>query len=86
MTLEEENKRLRCLLTSAYNSLHYAANRYREVCCGSFLCSMCSYCPPAGVEYAECPGFYKDDCFRWYLSDEASAFIPVKEVESECYQ
>lgn len=79
MTLEEENKHLRRLLASAYSSLHYAANRYREVCCGDSLCGMCEYDLPDGAEYAECPGFYKDDCFRWYLSDEVSAFIPVKE-------
>lgn len=83
MTLEEENRILRLLLASAYGSLHYAANVYREECQGDSLCGMCAYDIPAGSTCTECPGFYKDDCFRWYLSDEASAFIPIKEDKSE---
>lgn len=87
MTLEEENKVLRNLLTSAYHALHIVAFAYRRECSGKSICWLCSYNPPAGMDYPiECPGFYKDYCFRWYLSDNVSAFIPIKEVESECYQ
>lgn len=78
MTLEEENKLLRNLLTSAYYALHTVANAYRKECSGKSLCWLCSYDPPAGAENIECPGFYKDACFRWYLSDNASAFIPIR--------
>lgn len=83
MTLEEENKLLRILLTSAYRALHHAVNVYREECSGTSLCVLCAYDLPAGSTYTECPGFYKDDCFRWYLSDKASAFIPIKEDKNE---
>lgn len=83
MTLEEENKVLRHLLAIAYGDLHCAANTYREVCCGDSLCGLCVYDLPAGSTYTECPGFYKDDCFRWYLSDEVSALIPIKEDKNE---
>ena len=83
MTLEEENKVLRRLLASAYGSLHDAVNVYREECSGVNLCGMCSYDYPAGSIHTECPGFYKDHCFRWYLSDEVSAFIPIKEDKNE---
>lgn len=79
MTLEEENKRLRCLLTSAYCALHTVANAYRKECFGKSLCAFCAYDPPDGMEYAECPGAYKDDCFRWYLTDNVSSVIPIKE-------
>lgn len=83
MTLNEENRILRLLLASAYSSLHHAANVYREVCQGDSICGMCAYDNPAGSTYTECPGFYKDDCFRWYLSDEVSAFIPIEEDKNE---
>lgn len=80
MTLEEENKLLRRLLASAYGSLHHAVNVYRKECSGDSLCGLCAYDIPAGSTYAECPGFYKDDCFRWFLSDLVSALIPIKEA------
>lgn len=84
MTFEEENKLLRNLLTSAYRALHTVANAYREECSGKSLCAYCAYDPPARMDYpCECPGFYKDDCFRWYLSEKASAFIPIKEDKNE---
>ena len=83
MTLEEENRILRLLLASAYGSLHHAANVYREECQGDSLCGMCAYDLNARLTCTECPGFYKDVCFRWYLSDEVSAFIPIKEGTSE---
>lgn len=81
MTLEEENKLLRNLLTSAYHALHAVANAYRAECSGKSLCGYCAYDPPAGAEYVECPGFYKDDCFRWYLTDNVSSVIAIKEDE-----
>ena len=82
MTLEEENKLLRNLLTSAYHALHAVANAYREECSGESLCGYCAYDPPAGMDYpCECPGFYRSDCFRWYLADNVSSVIPIKEVE-----
>lgn len=83
MTLEEENRLLRNLLTSAYHALHATAIAYRKECSGKSLCGYCVYDSPDGAEYVECPGFYKDDCFRWYLSDKVSAIIPIKEDMNE---
>lgn len=84
MTLEEENKQLRILLTSAYRALHIAANAYREECSGKSLCGLCDYEPPCGTDYpCECPGFYRSDCFRWHFTDKVISLIFIKEDKKE---
>ncbi len=63
-------------------ALYTAANAYREECSGKSLCGFCAYDPPAGMEYpCECPGFYKNECFRWQFADDIEKLVPIKEEE-----
>ena len=77
--MENENDKLKELLAASYAALHTAVNVYREECCGDSLCGICAYDLPAGAEYAECPGFYKNECFRWQFADDVEKLIPIKE-------
>lgn len=77
--MESENEKLKKLLATSYAALHAAANAYREECSGKSLCGFCAYDLPAGAEYAECPGFYKNECFRWQFADDVEKLIPIKE-------
>lgn len=77
--MESENEKLKKLLAASYAALHTAANAYREECCGDSLCGICAYDLPDGDEYAECPGFYKNECFRWLFADDVEKLVPIKE-------
>ena len=78
--MESENEKLKKLLAASYAALHTAANAYREECSGKSLCGYCAYDPPAGMEYpCECPGFYKNECFRWLFADDVEKLVPIKE-------
>lgn len=52
----------------AISDLTLAVNEYRRLTTATDLCGLCKYdLPPAGEngQTYECPGFCKDDCFKW---------------------
>ena len=52
----------------AISDLTWAVNEYRRLTTETDLCGLCKYdLPPAGEngQTYECPGFWKDDCFKW---------------------
>ena len=52
----------------AISDLTWAVNEYRRLTTETDLCGLCKYdLPPAGEngQTYECPGFCKDDCFKW---------------------
>lgn len=52
----------------AISDLTWAVNEYRRLTTETDLCGLCKYdLPPAGEngQIYECPGFYKDGCFKW---------------------
>ena len=52
----------------AISDLTWAVNEYRRLTTETDLCGLCKYdLPPAGEngKTYECPGFCKDDCFKW---------------------
>ena len=66
--LQEELDRVKAERDAAVEDLTYVVNEYRRETIGTDFCGMCEYdLPPAGEngQTAECPGFYKDDCFKW---------------------
>ena len=53
---------------AAISELTFAVNQYRLFTTDIDLCGLCKFdLPPAGEsgQTAECPGFYKDNCFEW---------------------
>ena len=53
---------------AAVSDLTFAVNQYRLFTTDIDLCGLCKFAlPPAGEsgQTAECPGFYKDNCFEW---------------------
>lgn len=53
---------------AAVSDLTDMVNEYRRETSGTDFCGLCEYdLPPAGEngQMAECPGFYRDDCFKW---------------------
>ena len=53
---------------AAVSDLTFAVNQYRLFTTDIDLCGLCKFdLPPAGEsgQTAECPGFYKDNCFEW---------------------
>lgn len=57
----------------AISDLTWAVNEYRRLTTETDLCGLCKYdLPPAGEngQTYECPGFYKDDCFKWHGQKE----------------
>lgn len=67
-SMQEELDRVKAKRDAAVEALTYVVNEYRRETSGTDFCGMCEYdLPPAGEngQTAECPGFYKDDCFKW---------------------
>lgn len=55
------------------SDLTWAVNEYRRLTTETDLCGLCKYdLPPAGEngQTYECPGFSKDDCFKWRGQEE----------------
>lgn len=53
---------------AAVSDLTFAVNQYRLFTTDIDLCGLCKFdLPPSGEsgQTAECPGFYKDNCFEW---------------------
>lgn len=58
---------------AAISDLTFAVNQYRLFTTDIDLCGLCKFdIPPAGEsgQTAECPGFYKDNCFEWRGQEE----------------
>lgn len=58
----------------AISDLTWAVNEYRRLTTETDLCGLCKYdLPPAGEngQTYECPGFSKDDCFKWRGTKES---------------
>ena len=65
---KREKERLQAERDKAVNALTGVVNEYRRETSGTDFCGLCEYdMPPAGEngQMAECPGFYRDDCFKW---------------------
>lgn len=67
-SMQEELDRVKAERDAAVSDLTDMVNEYRRETSGTDFCGLCEYdLPPAGEngQMAECPGFYRDDCFKW---------------------
>ena len=67
-SMQEELDRVKAERDAAVSALTDMVNEYRRETSGTDFCGLCQYdLPPAGEngQMAECPGFYRDDCFKW---------------------
>ena len=67
-SMQEELDRVKAERDAAVSALTDMVNEYRRETSGTDFCGLCEYdLPPAGEngQMAECPGFYRDDCFKW---------------------
>ena len=66
--LEERAEKAERERDAAISDLTFAVNQYRLFTTDIDLCGLCKFDLPAAGESgqtAECPGYYKDNCFEW---------------------
>lgn len=66
--LEERAEKAERDRDAAISDLTFAVNQYRLFTTDIDLCGLCKFDLPAAGESgqtAECPGYYKDNCFEW---------------------
>ena len=75
----EENSELKRLLRESMSTMKVIADTYREEAGNDGICGLCEFDGAiqgeSGDWYPECPGFERDDCFKWKHAEEAMKLL-----------